>query len=549
MELEQITVKQFKKVSGVTLNLADLNILVGANSSGKSSILQAIHLASCLMRQTKKPVKAKTTTVSVNELDYLPTNDYKKLGHEYDWKTQPPANPSAVSFSFNDNGNKVKSWIRMKQARNTGISVEGNFGNANATSIFRPKNSTFSAYVSGVSGISNEEQKQSKRVVLKACSFGDGNAYLRNALDLLEDDEIAKIEGWLSALIGKIKITVKHDEDKDLTIDATARLGTDYRDIPLELLGAGYIQLIQIFCYLFLFKPKILLIDEPDIHLHPNVQEKLPKVLLGVARERNIKIILATHSPFIVRGAPINAKTYWMEDGIVKDSNREAVELALGWGAFGKKIILISEDTDTKLLRHILAQWSDIEGQVAIMPGTGYSNLPTPEKAKQLKNALGGNFKIVIHRDRDSMSASEMNMLSEIYEQEDVNLWITDLSNIESYFCVWEFVKALDNLPPDFTKEKLNEIIELYNSTTDQKFVSQRIAHNKEFHSAGGSPPKEEIWEELQSRQLKAAPGKKVFEKIQSELKNWRFSKEVVLEKSLDGNVATSLKEFLEALL
>ena len=549
MELEQITVEQFKRVSGVTLNLADLNILVGANSSGKSSILQAIHLASCLMRQTKKPVKAKTTTVSVNELDYLPTNDYKKLGHEYDWKTQPPANPSAVSFSFNDNGNKVKSWIRMKQARNTGISVEGNLGNANATSIFRPKNSTFSAYVSGVSGISNEEQKQSKRVVLKACSFGDGNAYLRNALDLLEDDEIAKIEGWLSDLIGKIKITVKHDEDKDLTIDATARLGTDYRDIPLELLGAGYIQLIQIFCYLFLFKPKILLIDEPDIHLHPNVQEKLPKVLLKVAKEKNIKIILATHSPFIVRGAPVNANVYWMEDGTIKDSNREAVELALGWGAFGKEIILISEDTDTKLLKHILAQWPHIENKVVIHPGSGFRSLPTPKGAKELRNTFGDNFKIVVHRDRDCMTNAEIDKLTELYKNEDVHLWVTDSSDIEAYFCEWSFIEQLD-LPHDFTKEKLNKIIEHDNQ--HGKFKNQRNTHNGNkdiYPNSAGTPENKDVWDELQLCPLKAACGKNVFGKIKDKLGEDRFSKNTILSKDLGGGVASSLKNLLENLL
>ena len=38
-----------------------------------------------------------------------------------------------------------------------------------------------------------------------------------------------------------------------------------------------------------LFKPKILLIDEPDIHLHPSVQEKLASSLLQIAREKGIK--------------------------------------------------------------------------------------------------------------------------------------------------------------------------------------------------------------------------------------------------------------------
>ena len=549
MELEQITVKKFKKVSEVTLDLADLNILVGANSSGKSSILQAIHLASCLLRQTSAPVRSnKSSPVSINELDYLPTNDYKKLGHNYDWGTQIPGNVSTVSFSFNDNGDKVQSQIAMKQARNIGISTLGSLGKS--TSIFRPKSGSFSAYVSGISGISNEEAKQSKRVVLKGCSFGDGNAYLRNALHLLDEKkDITTIEKWLSELIGDIEIIVEHNDEKNLTIKATARLGGSYRDVPLELLGMGYIQLIQIFCYLLLFEPKILLIDEPDIHLHPNVQEKLPKVLLGVARERNIKIILATHSPFIVRGSPVGTNVYWMDNGAVQHGEREAIESALGWGAFGKKAILISEDKNIKLLRHILAQWPEIERQVAIIPGSGYRNLPTPDGAEDFRKGLGNNFKIVIHRDRDSMLDNEMDMLMNLYRREGVCFWITDLSNIESYFCVWDFIKTLDNLPSDFSEEKLNEIIESYNFLENEKFISQRKAHNEELHSAGGSPTNQEVWDDLQSRQLKAACGSLVFNEIKNKLNDTCFSEVAILSKELEGNIASSLKDFLENLL
>jgi predicted ATP-dependent endonuclease of OLD family len=36
---------------------------------------------------------------------------------------------------------------------------------------------------------------------------------------------------------------------------------------------------IQIFAYLLLFEPKVILIDEPDAHLHPDKQERLFEAL------------------------------------------------------------------------------------------------------------------------------------------------------------------------------------------------------------------------------------------------------------------------------
>ena len=58
----------------------------------------------------------------------------------------------------------------------------------------------------------------------------------------------------------------------------------------------------------------MLLVDEPDIHLHPSVQENLARSLLEIARAQGIKIIMTTHSPFIVRGAPADTNVVWLSE-------------------------------------------------------------------------------------------------------------------------------------------------------------------------------------------------------------------------------------------
>ena len=45
MQLESISIENFKKLRQITLELSDINYLVGGNNSGKSSVLQAIHCA------------------------------------------------------------------------------------------------------------------------------------------------------------------------------------------------------------------------------------------------------------------------------------------------------------------------------------------------------------------------------------------------------------------------------------------------------------------------------------------------------------------------
>ncbi|MBN1962393.1 MAG: AAA family ATPase [Deltaproteobacteria bacterium] len=91
------------------------------------------------------------------------------------------------------------------------------------------------------------------------------------------------------------------------------------REISIEKLSAGSLYFIQRMlgllgkmysCYMvsnnqsdnLLNTPGLLLIDEPENHLHPKWQKKFLPIIRAVFP--NIQIIAATHSPFIVASSP-----------------------------------------------------------------------------------------------------------------------------------------------------------------------------------------------------------------------------------------------------
>ena len=45
MRIDRVRIKKFKKIESIDLPLKRINYLVGGNNAGKSSILQAIHMA------------------------------------------------------------------------------------------------------------------------------------------------------------------------------------------------------------------------------------------------------------------------------------------------------------------------------------------------------------------------------------------------------------------------------------------------------------------------------------------------------------------------
>ena len=84
----------------------------------------------------------------------------------------------------------------------------------------------------------------------------------------------------------------------------------NHQQIALSNLGSGY---EMIFALLYSFnlakqnqKQLIVLIDEPELHLHPRLQEKFVDVLLEFSKDA--QIILASHSPLLVKQLSANDK-------------------------------------------------------------------------------------------------------------------------------------------------------------------------------------------------------------------------------------------------
>ena len=547
MILSKIKIETFKKINVIEVNTASLNILVGSNGSGKSSVLQATHLAACLLRQADRVRAESTSTVAVMDLDYLPTDDYMRLGHGQNWGNKKNTPSSKFTFTFRDDaGTSFEAVCEARAARNAGISVTGQI-DEEVRSQFRGQNTYFSGFIPGISGLPNNETKQSKRVVLKACSFGDSNVYLRNALNLLDEGGLRQLEAWLYKLMGEVKIHLDFQEDRDLVIKA--EVSVDGVSHPIELLGTGYLQLIQIFCYILIFQPKILLIDEPDIHLHPNVQEKLAGVLSEIAAERELSVVLSTHSPFILRGAPLNSNVYWLENGALANDDREAAEIALGWGAFGKKVIVVSEDKNISLLKKIVSQWPGIDKFVTYHPGQGYKNLMNKEQAIELYRALGRQYKILVHRDRDSLTNEEVDRLVHEYASEGIKLWFTEQSDIEAYFCTAEFVSDLTGNDLALSQSYIDDILIRFSVPAREQFNKQRQAHNQELYKQGGSPIDDEVWQQFQARSLRGCKGKFVFNKLKDKVPRGLFNEPKIISSNIGVELANDLRDELKRLI
>ncbi|WP_164707103.1 AAA family ATPase, partial [Pseudomonas viridiflava] len=86
---------------------------------------------------------------------------------------------------------------------------------------------------------------------------------------------------------------------------------------PLDMASTGMLQIIQILAYACFYEPPLLLLDEPDAHLHADSQTRLHEALRYVVEETGTKILLATHSPQLIQLllSDKDASVTWLDKG------------------------------------------------------------------------------------------------------------------------------------------------------------------------------------------------------------------------------------------
>lgn len=518
--LDSITVRGFKATKEATIPLDRVTILVGPNGCGKSSVLQAIHWAA----RSASYVLPKNTKemISFERLDYVPSSDPLTTLHKGELKSDAASVPVEVVFSHRSLGEEsVQSTIRIRAARNRGGITVYMDGGA-AVTPYKQRIQFITAYIPGLAGLSEKETILAQPTLRRQAASGDAGGVLRNILlnlrsrrpdeadDAKGKERLAKLNQMVQRVHPGAHVDVSFDDREDYHITASIRTdGFVGQSRPLETAATGVLQVVQIFAYLILFEPKVMLIDEPDAHLHPDKQERLIEALESAASEYDTQIILTTHSPHIVRAASPTAKLVWMRDGTIETEDDEAIRRLLGWGGLDKGALFFVEDEDDKPLRALLRQWPDLARQVAVCRCFGIENLPRDKFLEGL--LIDGELKInaLIHRDGDFMTQAEAKKWCDGFSTQGVFPWVTSGSDIEAYFCETDYLCALYGVSKDTAEQW--RIDAAKNVTGARKsFLEKRKEVVRVIWPNGGSPDAEAMWESAGGPIPSTVKGKKL---------------------------------------
>lgn len=558
-KLDSIEISNFKAIDNLSVPLADVTILVGPNGSGKSSILQAIHWAARAASYVSP--RYQTEVVSFERLDYSPSSEPLKSAHKKELSQNRDSDPVTVVFNHvsTDDGSSSAVTIKIRAARGSaGISVHIEGGSA--VSPFKQREELITTYIPGLAGLSEKETLLVQPLLRRQAAGGDAGGVLRNILFNIASRQPGEVDNEISIervrqlnelvqiIHPGVSLEVSFNDREDINIQAVFDDNTlSGVKRPLEAAATGVLQVIQIFAYLILFRPKILLVDEPDAHLHPDKQERLIDALEQAASRFDTQVILTTHSPHIARAASPLANLLWVNQGKVLQQQEETIRTLLGWGGLDKKILFFVEDENDHAIRAILRQWPHLYRQLSICRCFGVDNLPGNSLLKGLLSSDSFDVKIIIHRDRDFMTSQECKMWSQRYTEDDVKVWVTEYSDAEAYFCRKEYLACLYGISIDTAAQWIKSAAPKCNNAR-KVFFEKRKVFIRLLYENGGSPASDVLWEESLESEAESLLGKTLHRALKEVVKAAGYNEKLLDKFSIPEKfeVAPELRSIIE---
>lgn len=372
---------------------------------------------------------------------------------------------------------------------------------------WQKKSDPFAIIASGITGIPTREEWRTKGFLDASAMHGDANLYLRSILDHLrqKDEPWEEFLGAFRECFGNASVIVKHNKDTNRYIDVEIEQnGTTFK---LDMAASGMLQVIQILAYTYFYQPPLLLLDEPDIHLHPDGQWRLGKALRTVAKTSNTRIVLATHSPQLVQDLSSYkrmTKVVWIDGGEVvsHSSVKPHYGILMGFGALSlgnrvfntsAKRILLTEDANQEYIA-ILAAACGAPEDLVIHSYYGCEGVNAARKLAKMISEFRPDAKIILHRDRDFRTEAEMSFEHELFKEnkdipDNITEIFTPLNDIEHSFL------QFDHLEEVFQDQLSRQDIE--------DIFTEGVEKNREALIQDATDAREVLLEKLYSSQRK----------------------------------------------
>lgn len=458
-----------------------MNVLVGANNAGKSTILAALKLLASML-----PLARRINPKDVGQYQGASVRGWRVTAAALETAGFSAEN---IRHDFRPTESRIElrltSGARMAVVWGT-VDTEYDESAAGTFFVFPPQDSKLTprltaqtlvpdiGVVPSITPLDDHEAYVVDETVKRNSSSRRASRYFRNTLNRLEPSDWESLTTFIYSRtpeIGALELRRSIGDDVD-EFDLFFSEPRSRHEREIAWAGDGLQIWLQDLYHVWRLRDKdVLLLDEPDVFLHPDLQRRLARTLF----ESSQQLVLATHSSEVLAEAP-PASAVWIDrqrrrserprmDGALGLMGRRlgsAFELGVG-RAFRSRVVLFVEGDDTAILSaaaHALkfprVASSD---DYATVPLGGFSRNSIAGAFSESIEAIGADVETFVVLDSDLRSEAELlHESTEVRKHvKEVHIW--ERRELENYLLDAGAVAGVTGLPFKDAEERLERAI------------------------------------------------------------------------------------------
>jgi predicted ATPase len=305
------------------INLAKITILYGHNGRGKSSLSQAL----LLLGQTMKKRNDLDQLMIVGEqVDLVSFTDIKTVGSELDevrfWieteKEQVEMGFSAfvdkpqlgrLSALLFNNQNRFEEQTTLSADNADGVGKVA-YSTSDISVLQQLKGISYIS--AGRFGPVNDSLRNDS---LPSNSVGTKGENLLNALSHQTPEFVEYVGRCLSKILKGAAIKIPDSSATRLELLLNSKDGEQFFR-PVNV-GFGYSYVLPVIVGTLLAEEgSIVIVENPEAHLHPGAQSRIMEFLIEQSLKKDLQLIIETHSDHVVNGMRIS-----MKKGVLKPTD------------------------------------------------------------------------------------------------------------------------------------------------------------------------------------------------------------------------------------
>ena len=327
--IHKLTLRNFKGITEQSYDFTDFDLLVGRNNSGKSTVLQALAIWQFCVDEFHRAKRSGSTGIQIVLPNFtaLPVPEFNLLWKnrtERHWPTDAAGVKKQkfilieIAVEWRDPANVSRVLgVELRYHSPQTIYATPVDGWAAFRECEKSNHLPRIAFVPPFSGLEPSEKWLDAAPTRQQVGKGQPGSVLRNLLLRVcppppkdANGKVAKgyqvppdwaelvrvVARWFSVEL----LAPQYDSAKDVHISVEYRQNGKTYDLISG--GSGFHQTMTLLAFLYGYPSSTILLDEPDAHLHVNLQREILEYFKRKSAEKGIQFLIATHAEEFVKG-------------------------------------------------------------------------------------------------------------------------------------------------------------------------------------------------------------------------------------------------------